>query len=399
MRVGFLHTHPVQYCTPLFREMAARSEVDIQVYYCHQATPQEQSAAGFGVAFDWDTSLLGGYRHTFLNNVAAKPQIAGFWGMDVPDMGSQIASDKVDALVIHGWHYKAAWQAMAACKRQRIPFLLRSDSQLGTQRSQSTLLIKRLTYPRFIRRADGCLPTGHLSREYFLYYGAAPEKVFVVPHCVDDQRIRSEAQHWLSERDAIRAAWGITDAKIAWIFAGKFIEKKRPMDFVRVVEGLNRQDQRSVGIMIGDGPLRQECEEYAHAHDVPIKFAGFLNQSEIVRGYIAGDALILPSSAEETWGLVVNEAMLCGLPCFVSDQVGCAHDLIQCGETGDVFPFGDVASGAGVLAKYASEPLLRRMGNIAATRAHRFSVSEVSNRFIEAVRATILTEMRHPALV
>ena len=38
-------------------------------------------------------------------------------------------------------------------------------------------------------------------------------------------------------------------------------------------------------------------------------FAGFLNQSEIPRAYVAADCIVLPSDYGETWGLVVNEAM------------------------------------------------------------------------------------------
>jgi len=60
----------------------------------------------------------------------------------------------------------------------------------------------------------------------------------------------------------------------------------------------------------------------------PASFTGFLNQSEISRAYVAADALVLPSDAGETWGLVVNEAMASGLPCIVSEACGCAEDLV-----------------------------------------------------------------------
>ena len=53
-------------------------------------------------------------------------------------------------------------------------------------------------------------------------------------------------------------------------------------------------------------------------------FAGFRNQSELPRYLAAADVLVLPSDAGETWGLVVNEAMACGLPAIVSRAAGCA---------------------------------------------------------------------------
>jgi glycosyltransferase involved in cell wall biosynthesis len=51
--------------------------------------------------------------------------------------------------------------------------------------------------------------------------------------------------------------------------------------------------------------------------------------------------LVLPSDGGETWGLVVNEAMVCGLPAIVSDAVGCGPDLIENGKTGFTYPLGD----------------------------------------------------------
>jgi glycosyltransferase involved in cell wall biosynthesis len=392
IRLSFFSTHPVQYDTPLFRKLAARPDVNLRVYYCHQASPQEQSSAGFGVAFDWDISLLGGYEHTFLENVSSKPATSGFRGMDVPGITKQIAEDKPDALIINGWHFKGAFQAMIACWRQGVPFLLRSDSQLPTARSPLTLAAKRLAYPRFIRRAGGFLPAGQLAKKYFLHYGAAPERIFIVPRCVDDERIAAAAGQQINDRERTRAAWNVNDEQIAWLFAGKFIEKKRPLDFVKTIANLNREngnDGKSVGIMIGDGPLRRDCEEYARIHNVPIRCVGFLNQSEIAGGYIAGDALLLPSSAGETWGLVVNEAMLCGLPCFVSDQVGCGPDLIEEGSTGAVFPFGDPVSCARVLRHYASREVLGRMGETARSRCDKFSVNVVADALTQAVNKTI----------
>ncbi|MBE2223377.1 MAG: glycosyltransferase family 4 protein, partial [Anaerolineae bacterium] len=65
------------------------------------------------------------------------------------------------------------------------------------------------------------------------------------------------------------------------------------------------------------------------------------NQSALSPYYHAADLLVLPSRYSETWGLVVNEALHHGLPCVVSDRVGCAPDLIDCGNTGEIFPHDD----------------------------------------------------------
>ena len=73
-------------------------------------------------------------------------------------------------------------------------------------------------------------------------------------------------------------------------------------------------------LMLGDGPLRAEIRGYERR--LPVRCLGFVNQAELPCWYASGDILALPSG-REPWGLVVNEAMACGLLPVVSDAVGC----------------------------------------------------------------------------
>jgi glycosyltransferase involved in cell wall biosynthesis len=249
-------------------------------------------------------------------------------------------------------------------------------------------LIKRPLYRWFIPRLDACLPVGLWSRDYFLHYGARSERIFVVPHTVDGERFANERARWMPKRDELRAGWDLDPRAVVFVFAGKFIHKKRPVDFVRAVAETSRQGIRLSGLMVGDGPLRAECEALARARNAPISFAGFLNQSEIAQAYVAGDALVLPSDAGETWGLVVNEAMLCGRPCLVSDRVGCAPDLIVSGKTGASFPTGNVRALVSLMARYAERPEeLRTMGDNAERSMARCSVQAAVDAVLLAVRS------------
>src|SRR6185503_9315286 len=68
---------------------------------------------------------------------------------------------------------------------------------------------------------------------------------------------------------------------------------------------------------------------------------GFVNQQALGEAYAVADCLVLPSDVSETWGLVVNEALAAGLPAVVSDEVGCAPDLVK-SDTGAVFARGNI---------------------------------------------------------
>jgi glycosyltransferase involved in cell wall biosynthesis len=340
------------------------------------------------VEFDWDGSLLEGYTHRFLHNVANRPSIAGFGGLDTPEIKDIIAREHFDAVMINGWHYKGAWQAMRGCWKTGTPVMVRSDSHLHVTRPLAKRIAKRSFYSWFISKLDACLPVGKWSSDYFLHYGAAPERVFVVPHVVDTDYFDTEAKRLAPQRQTLRARWGLDDSAVVFLFAGKFIDKKRPLDFVNAVEQAKSMGARVAGLMVGDGPLRESCEEVVRRNDVPIKFAGFLNQSQIAQAYVLADALVLPSDGGETWGLVVNEAMACGVPCFVSDEVGCGPDMIISGETGAVFPMGNVPALAALMTAHAASATQRAlMAEGARKEAQRYTISVAVHRVLQALQA------------
>jgi glycosyltransferase involved in cell wall biosynthesis len=90
----------------------------------------------------------------------------------------------------------------------------------------------------------------------------------------------------------------------------------------------------------------------AQRPDCLVRFLPFANQSEMPARYALADLFVLPSRGlYETWGLAVNEAMHLGVPCLVSDRVGCQRDLVTDGETGWVFPATDQAGLQAALAR------------------------------------------------
>jgi len=238
----------------------------------------------------------------------------------------------------------------------------------------------------FISKLDACLPVGKWSSDYFLHYGAAPERVVVVPHVVDTDYFESESRRLTPQRETLRAQWGLDDSAVIFLFAGKFIEKKRPLDFVHAVSEAAKTNSQVAGLMVGDGPLRGACEDLVRSNNLPIKFAGFLNQSKMSTAYVAADALILPSDGGETWGLVVNEAMACGVPCFVSDRVGCGPDMVITGETGAVFSVGNTESLGALLSEFAAnKEQMGWMREQARKQAQKYTVSVAVDRTVQAV--------------
>ena len=129
---------------------------------------------------------------------------------------------------------------------------------------------------------------------------------------------------------------------------------------------------------------------------MPIRFTGFLTQTQITKAYVASDALVLPSDGGETWGLVVNEAMACARPCIVSDRVGCGPDLIIPQVTGSIFPLGDVDALASSMLELAGSPQrMISMGLEAQSRLRNYSIETAVDGIIQSLAATVGPRVLH----
>jgi glycosyltransferase involved in cell wall biosynthesis len=353
---AYVLTHPIQYYTPVLRHMAQSAGDEFEVLYCSGELASSHARAGFGVEYRWDMPLLDGYRYRFLQNRAKVPSTSSFGGLDNPELDRIVASRKYSAVVVNGWHFKSAWRTILACWRHKVPLLVRSDSHLRGPRT-TRKWAKWPLYRSFIPRIDGCLAAGSWSRDYFENYGARKDQIFTIPHCADNRRFEHDMELLRPQRETVRRQWGIAPGATVFLFAGKFIPVKRPTDFISAIArsaSANPSANSSiVGLMAGDGPLRAQCAQQARTAGAPVRFTGFLNQSRIPEAYAAADALVLPSETE-TWGLVVNEAMACGLPCIVSDRVGCGPDIVDRGVTGDVYPMGDVEALAALMLHHGN---------------------------------------------
>ena len=339
LRIGFLVSHPIQYYAPIFRALAQRC--DLTVFFAHRQTAEGQAKAGYGVTFQWDVDLLSGYDSRFLTNVSRQPSTDLFAGCDTPGIVQEIEQGGFDAFLVPGWGLKSYLQAARACRRAQVPVLVRGDSQLASQRGGALRMAKALVFPLFLRRFDGFLYVGQRNREYLQHYGVRPDRLFFSPHCIDNDAFRagSEAARLKSPRDR--------NAPARLLFVGKLVDSKRPFDLLAAAAMV--KDRRIEVAFAGAGEAEARLKQAAAAAGIPAVFHGFVNQSELPAIYAAADVIVSPSV--ETWGLVVNEAMACGLPAIVSDAVGCGPDLIEERATGSVFPLGNIEALADAIVR------------------------------------------------
>jgi len=386
IRVALFATHPIQYQVPWFCGLASQPDLDLRVYF-GLVPDAEMQGVGFDLPFLWDIPLLEGYSWTALENVSSAPNVGRFGGCDTPGIYAVLRDLRPVAVILTGWHSRMMFQALWASRRLRIPTIVRGESNMLRPRPW----VKRRGHRWLMKAFNYFLAIGDANRRFYREAGVAERRIFDCPYFVDNDRFLDSARTLRSRRAELRSRWRIPEDACCLLFAGKMIPKKRPLDLIAAM-GAARQRGASLHLlMVGAGELLEEAKALADRDGVPVTFTGFLNQSEIPQAYVAADCLVLPSDAGETWGLVVNEAMACGLPAIVSDRVGCGPDLVLDGETGAVFPLGDIAALSRRIVEFAADPdRLKAMGERAQDRVlARYSVDRAVEGTLAAIWAAI----------
>ncbi|MBK8934854.1 MAG: glycosyltransferase family 4 protein [Chloroflexi bacterium] len=130
--------------------------------------------------------------------------------------------------------------------------------------------------------------------------------------------------------------------------SSRFVARKNLIGLLKAYQVYMEQiRQREVQpwrlVILGDGEERENLEEFISGYQIDgVTLAGFRQIEELPIYYGLANAFIHPA-LQEQWGLVVNEAMACGLPVFVSEKCGCAYDLIHPGENGYTFDPGSIS--------------------------------------------------------
>lgn len=339
-----LETHPIQYHTPMWKELYSSNQTKFEVWYLTRQGLDHSYDKEFNASFKWDLDLLSGYPSRFITDPTPS-SLGGFWDLKLPnDFRRQLINIKPSAILIQGWHFFACIKAIFISHSLGIPVWIRGDSNDLKKDNLLKSVVKKLVLGFLFKRIDKFLYVGKSTKRLYKKYKVPDDKLIRSPHAVDNDFFYKNTLKLQDKRLDIRKKWNINENSFCILFVGKFISQKNPQHIISAIDMLNQSDQKkSMHILfVGSGELEEDLRKRCSVEYPKNKtnmqsktddkkpmasFTGFMNQSQITEAYVAADLLILPSSSE-TWGLVVNEAMATGLPCVVSDMCGCSDDLI-----------------------------------------------------------------------
>ena len=274
----------------------------------------------------WDIELLEGYPYrVFLDGTATYSKMEQLRKL-MPMLFWALRSRT--PLLLMGWFIESVWLIWALALFLRIPVLVMCETTSQSYAVTPKPRWRTVLLGWLLRRTQAGLYIGSRNREFLSSMGMPDDRLFPVPYSVDNERFASEAERLRAGRADLCSRYGLDPGLPTFMFCGKLIPKKRPLQLLEAYLSAGLSDKAQL-LFVGEGMLRPELERRIQAHQLKnVHLLGFLNQSQMPLAYVLGEVLCLITDATETWGLVVNEALACGRPVIVSDSVGCVPDLV-----------------------------------------------------------------------
>jgi glycosyltransferase involved in cell wall biosynthesis len=290
------------------------------------------------------------------------------------------------ALAVAGYSLPAMWAALTWAKLRRHPVVVMGDStaaDLPRVRWRETL--KRWLVSRF----DAALVGGAPQRAYFHALGIPADRIFLGYDVVDNDHYFHNAQNAQAVRGQAenrRAALGLPASY--FLSVSRFVPKKNLPGLLTAYAHYRELSAAPWDLVLcGAGP--EEARLRNLARFLPgVHFTGFRQADALPAYYGLAKCFILPSSMNEPWGLVVNEAMAAGLPVLVSRVCGSSCDLVQEGVNGYTFDPRDPEALARLMASMSSGRLdLKAMGAASLSIIARWTPQVFAENLLKAVDA------------
>lgn len=249
-----------------------------------------------------------------------------------PQIIKYIKKNKYDVIVSTNPCTPTGIIAIFWMKLLNIPFVIQSEGGFpGSGKG-----IKEKFKYFIMRNAYLYLSTAKLGDDYFLLYGARKENIRHFPFSSLFESEILSSPLLPEEKGNIKNKLGIPYEKVI-ISVGRFIWCKGFDVFIKSCKNI----PKNVGIyIVGGEPTEEYINLKKNLNLENIHFIGFV-QKEVMKDYYKASDIFVLNSREDTWGLVINEAMSFGLPVISTDKCYAAIALIDNGVNGYVVHVDD----------------------------------------------------------
>lgn len=302
MKVLFLANIPSPYRVDFFNELGK---------YCELTVLFEKEKADNR---EWKTLECTNFNCVFLRGIKISSDTSLCFNV------IEYLKKDYDFIIIGGYSTPTGMLAIEYLRHKRKKFILSADGGIIKSEKRSVFFIKR----HFIKSASWWLSTGQITTEYFIHYGANKGRIYTYPFSsVRNYQVNSEIVTGY-KKTILKEKFGMNTDK-AIVSVGQFIYRK---GFDILLKAASDLPENISLYIIGGQPTKEYLEILKNMNYKNIYFKPFMQNKDLFDFFSVCDLFVLPTR-EDIWGLVVNEALACGLPVVTTDKCVAGVELIE----------------------------------------------------------------------
>jgi glycosyltransferase involved in cell wall biosynthesis len=309
-KISVITNIPTPYRQIQWKYYSKEGNLDLTLYYCAKSEKDRR----------WNLKKMSNVCEKFMKGVS----ISNFHFN--PGIFRVINVD-CDLFVVGSYGYPTVMIAILLLRLLKRPWVLIHDGISPLKLNNEKWYVK-VTKRIFLKGANAYFANGTVGKCDLQNYGISEEKIFNQYLTVDINDFMQKGDKKEEFRQSIRSKYGIDSKSIVLMYSGRLIKSKGVQDLLSAVDKLINNGYNIRALIVGEGSYKKELENYSREMKLEVVFTGHIEPEEILKYYYASDIFILPTH-DDPWGLVVNEAMACGLPIITSEAAGCSIDLVK----------------------------------------------------------------------
>lgn len=378
IKVLILHNYMAPYRFPLFELISKDKNIDLTVYFMSRSAKNRK----------WKKLPKLNFKYKVLPKLEisyfGKDLLAYIINYTFPYL---FIKEKFDVVISAGWLDFASQAAFFLSKLTKTKFIIWSESTIN-----EPSFIRKITLPfvkYLVRTSDACIAISTRSKEYLISLGAKVNKIFIGYSSVDNKLFSKLSNLDSNEVQRIKTSFNIKSKNVI-LYVGQFIERKGIEYLISGFKKYLKDNPDSSLLLVGYGPSEDHLKKMSSGFvNKKIFFINHIEIDQMPKIYGISDVFVLPS-LEETWGLVVNEAMAAGLPVITTDKVGSSIDLVK----NDINGFIVKSKSSGQiylkLKKILRSPgKLKLMGSNSSKLINNFSPEKQASAFIKSIQSVV----------
>lgn len=361
MKIAIITNIPTPYRRKQWECYSKCKYLDISIFYCAKTEKERY----------WDVYRSEGVKEIFLNGI-------NYGDFHFNPGILKILFQDFDLYFVGGYGFPTVVISIFILNILNKPWVLIFDGISPLELKRDNSILRKF----LIKGAISYFANGTVSKKYLEKNGIPRKKIFNQFMTVDVDYLIQKRKDLTKVRREIRLKYKISTDSVVVIYSGRLVRNKGVQDLIEVVRNLKNQGYNIKSLIVGDGNYMQNLKRLSQDIQSDIIFTGYINPEELYNYYYASDLFVLPTH-NDAWGLVVNEAMACGLPVIVTDAAGCSIDLIK--NNGFVIEAGNLKQMYYTIEKIIKNDLFEEYGKNSIEIISKWTYKESYQSFLDVI--------------